>query len=577
MGTNPEPTGCPPRVSTVAEVGDGEATPPPPTDAPVGSIGACSAPPRRVLLEAALLFVALLFVLLRSSGDFGLTWDESFYFDFADSLREWTQLEQPFSAEAVQRHWAYDRTLNPHPPFMRILCAIGTRLCPSWIGFPTSYRLANLLYISGCLAISFVLLRPSLRPRLALVAILFVFLQPRLHGHMLVAATDSPVAMAWLVLTLLAWRISHCERRTPSVALWVLFFAVSSFATATKFTGFLALPPLLGYFLWRRRLRAALLVLAACALGLCFMVLVSVDTWADPLGAVRHFLVYPFTRHTVPIPAAYGGKLYVHGLPWHYAAMMTLHTYTLVLTSLMAGLFYLPKAHRQLGFALLFPVGFWLILVHWPGTPRHDGIRQFLALFPLLGLLSALGLTGFFAQIRREFPACPIRPLRVLGVAGPLVLLGVGLLRCHPHYLSDYNCTIGGIRGAERDGMELTYYFEAVDRGVLSAMNAHLTPGATLIMVPHSPHLLARFQKQGLLRDDFVLVDHDPSVPADYMLLSRRRLYTNEVLYRQFPALHEVSFNGVSLVKFGAARQFLTDYWARLSVAEEGGRGPRRP
>ena len=54
----------------------------------------------------------------------------------------------------------------------------------------------------------------------------------------------------------------------------------------------------------------------------------------------------------------------------------------------------------------------------------------------------------------------------------------------HPFGLSYYNILVGGLPGAERLGLELTYWSDAVDRVLLDRLAAEIQPGATAALAP---------------------------------------------------------------------------------------------
>src|SRR5205085_1186681 len=95
--------------------------------------------------------------------------------------------------------------------------------------------------------------------------------------------------------------------------------------------------------------------------------------------------------------------------------------------------------------------------------------------------------------VQWESSARVVLPATVVG------LLAAGLWRAHPHELSYYNALIGGIRGAERQGMEMSYFFEPVGPPFIEAMNREIHSGATVQLLPDWPILLAGYRIKGVL------------------------------------------------------------------------------
>ncbi|MGH7820484.1 MAG: hypothetical protein ACREQ9_11965, partial [Candidatus Binatia bacterium] len=169
----------------------------------------------RIAIESFLLWICLLVLLFVGSLRIGVTWDESIYFPFSDSIGQWLSAERRFDPDTIQRHWNENPYLNPHPPFMKILDAVTARLFDEVFLFPLNYRLGHFVYVSACLALAYALLRTAWPLLWALVAIFFVVLQPRIFAELLIATTDAPTAAAWLVLPLVAWRLDSSAPGKP--------------------------------------------------------------------------------------------------------------------------------------------------------------------------------------------------------------------------------------------------------------------------------------------------------------------------------------------------------------------------
>ena len=66
----------------------------------------------------------------------------------------------------------------------------------------------------------------------------------------------------------------------------------------------------------------------------------------------------------------------------------------------------------------------------------------------------------------------------------------------HPFGLSYYNALVGGLPGAERLGLELTYWGDAVDRVLLDRLVREVPPDETAALVP------TLYPGQGIVDDD---------------------------------------------------------------------------
>jgi 4-amino-4-deoxy-L-arabinose transferase-like glycosyltransferase len=503
----------------------------------------------RVAVEVAVLFAALLATLLAASSGFGLAWDEVTYFDYADSIRGWWRSGAPLNEAALSRAWAYDTYSNPHPPFMKIVAALGRPLASRWLAFPTDYRFGHLVWVSGCLSAAWLLLRGRFGALAATTAVAFVVLQPRMFGHLLIAATDSPVALAWLLLALLAWRLGKATPGRSRTVLWIGFFVAAGCAAATKFTGLLALAPVAAWFAWRRRWTDAALAVTAGVWGVAFMVLASPQLWHHPLRGALQYLSYPLSRQATPFTTAYFGHLYRNDLPWHYFAVMSVVTISPLLLSLLPAAGLVRGELRDALGPAAASLAFWLVLVHLPKTPRHDEVRQFLSVFPLLALLAWGGLLVLLARVGERLPPRRRALFAAAGCVASIAALGATVARAHPFELSYYNPVIGGVRGAERRGMELSLYLEAIDHATLAALDRQARPGETLFMSPYWPKLLQAYVDHDLLHVPLLVLPQEPGERPDWLLLVRRRYLFDDALFVALPAVHEVRYDGVSLVK----------------------------
>lgn len=489
-----------------------------------------------------LLFGGAVFALLAwASRTFPVVWDETIYFDASDAIRRWAARGFPMDGEALRRIWNYSPYHNPHPPFFRILSAF----CSAWGGgllpFPLSYRLPHLLFIAFAATTLFAALARRFPVDAAASAVGWALLQPRVFGELLVGTTDGPVLMAWVVLPVLLWCREKENDPLARRLLAAAFIVVLAAASAAKVTAFLALLPLGAVCAIRKRKADLPLISGAAVAALCLVALSSPAGWGDPVRTVWDYLTYPFSRKGIPIDTYYGGRVYdgLH-MPWHYFLGMTAATTPLLVLTSSPGAIAARGAEKDLSQSLLWPLLFWMVLVHLPSVPRHDGVRQFAAVYPLLGLLASLGWETAAARLGRPRA---VRPFRVF----PLVLLALSLLKIHPFEMSYYSGAVGGLRGAERKGFETSYALEPVGAFAVEWLNAHASLGARVFLAPDWPDLLARYHRQGALRAD--LQPMSDGAAWDYAVVCRRRSLIDDRRYFAGAPAAEFFKDGVSLAR----------------------------
>jgi hypothetical protein len=96
----------------------------------------------------------------------------------------------------------------------------------------------------------------------------------------------------------------------------------------------------------------------------------------------------------------------------------------------------------------------------------------------------------------------------------------------HPFGLSFYNGLIGGLAGAEKLGLELTYWNDAVDGVLLDRLAKDAATDSTAALVP------TLYPQQGILttnralaKKGIILRDEHEGLVSDWIVLSRRRAY----------------------------------------------------
>ena len=117
------------------------------------------------------------------------------------------------------------------------------------------------------------------------------------------------------------------------------------------------------------------------------------------------------------------------------------------------------------GLLLAATIAVFLVLFS-TSIPVYDGERLFLHVFPAWSLLIGLGFQALWNHYRSQAVRSSFR----IVLAGFLVVQGYGLVSMHPFGLSFYNGLVGGLAGAERLGLELTYWNDAVDRVLLDRL-----------------------------------------------------------------------------------------------------------
>lgn len=352
--------------------------------------------------------------------------------------------------------------------------------------------------------------------RAGAIAALSVVLMPRVFGHAHLASLETCVNLTWCATVLCLADFADRDR-PPAWWLILALGALFGLALLTKIQAVLLPLPLGLWMIYRWRVRG---VVAAVAWGLVGVGVFFAGwpwLWSDPLRHAMRFLQSSSQRSAVSV-WYFGAKFADRDVPWHYPWVLFLTTVPLGLHLLgLAGLRfgksrstepsengavplrdtvtsasgssvnlnachaagYLPQfGPRELLLlsAILFP----LIVFSVPGVAVYDGERLFLMVFPLWGLFVGRGvnqLAEFWGTRRPQWV------LQVL-LGCFLVLQSYGLWALAPCHLSYYNLLVGGLRGADRLGLQATYWGETMPRSFLRDVAEAVPPGSVVRFNP---------------------------------------------------------------------------------------------
>ena len=507
----------------------------------------------------------VLALLLATAASISITWDEPIYSQAAENAARWFGVlthggpAAAFAQTAFGVGWGL---VNEHPPLVRVLNGFGWALTRGFLPAPTEHRVGSMLLA----ALTVGVLAAATARRSGLAAGLFaaaaVVAMPRVFFHAHLGALDFAQAATWFLATL-AFYYAASSRRWWAPLLAGLGLG---FALLTKINAVLLVPYWgLWLLLYHRRAGGAWLVyLLSLPVALVVLVAGWPWIWTDPVAGLANWV--KFFRVHFEIRQWYAGKLYVK-TPWYLAPVMVGITTPVVLLALAAtGLFAGEQGGggvkvRRRGaisdwnglhlLGILTVVGYYML----PLTAIHDQERLLLPAFLQLAVLAGGGFAVIYAWLARTLAVrLQARGTKLGGAARSALGMGLailfllpgllGIARLHPFELSYYNEAVGGAAGARRLGMETTYYASTYGY-FLPELNG-LPAGSKLWVMPNSWDVMYYYQRNGLLRDDLVLLRpsgwgsfyDDTSVlaaeggleSADYALIDRRQTTFNNTI-----------------------------------------------
>jgi 4-amino-4-deoxy-L-arabinose transferase-like glycosyltransferase len=361
-------------------------------------------------------------------------------------------------------------------------------------------------------------------------------LMPRLffHGHL--TALDIPVALAWLCTVWLFWRwtVRGSTRLWP--AMLVLGLAYGA-ALATKNTSFL-LPPvlLLWALLFQRTRQAAVMLIGMGIIASLFFVISWPWLYTDLAGHLSEYVQRMTVGHW-DISQYYLGRLYARP-PWHYPFVVVAVTVpsTILLVALIgAGRVAAGGRQGKAGWLILMNALAPILFFAFVSGQAYGSERLFLVVFPFLALLAGMGFENIVTSLwsamtgglthRQRQDASHSTGRAVVAACLAIMLLApglVGIISMHPYQLSYFSEIIGGAKGAEQAGLEITYWCETY-QAALPFLNA--LPEANPSIWTEEDGVLYTYQQAGRLRGDARVggrVVKAGPLAADYALIHRR-------------------------------------------------------
>jgi hypothetical protein len=360
------------------------------------------------------------------------------------------------------------------------------------------------------------------------IAALSLILMPRIFGHAHIASLESCIDLAYAATVLyladrwsksngsidasraVANRPNSEPAQGPRYRTALIGGVLFGLALLIKIQAVLLPIPISLWALVVLRRRALILLPVFGLTGLLVLFTGWPFLWDAPLSNLRQYLGRSTER--VVIYAWYGGQAVAdRDLPWHYPWVMWLTTvpFGLHLLGVVGAWRSLSDAsERPRAILLLACLSFPLVLFSLPGVVVYDGERLFSISFPLWGLFIGCG-----AHTLRQAVTQRLSPTVAGAVLGALLAAqSWGLFQMAPCWLSYYNLSVGGLRGAERLGLPVTYWGDGMTRRLIAATAEIVPRGSTIAVAP----VLYPNQWDELILQSPMLREHEVTfVPLD--------------------------------------------------------------
>jgi 4-amino-4-deoxy-L-arabinose transferase-like glycosyltransferase len=513
---------------------------------------------------------------LATAGDVGVVWDEPFFWSKEDAIGVWFRSvfgsaehrKEALSPEGLKRAWPFCiGTPHENPPVWAILGETGHAVAVPILGELHARRLASAALFAGVAAGLFGVALRHWGTAAAFTALAAWVLHPRVFTHGRIGAIDMTMTAFWFFAAC-AFRRA-CEREAAS---WT-FGPLWGLAIMSKFTALIAGPANVLWAVLYRRWPMWKVLAFAVILTPITMVAVHPGWWMNPIEGFSTAVEIHLHRHeTQTVPTWYWGMIWPHALPWHNTLVLTFcctpPAWMILAAIGLLGFIAGRGRDSAMGWAVINWAAMMLVRA-LPIAPGHDGIRQFLPAFPFLALMAAFGVFSLQRLFRSE----------IVGVVIAGLAVGSSAVSCwyaRPAPLSYYSELVGGLKGAQKLGLESTYWWECVSPEFLEEMNRTLPEGAVVGLSSHGniQDVFERYQKWGMLRSDVKVLALDKyysprqnafvgAAPTHFLILRRegflnRRDWPINERFRENlggPALATVERQGVRLLALVKAEE----------------------
>ncbi len=218
-------------------------------------------------------------------------------------------------------------------------------------------------------------------------------------------------------------------------------------------------------------------------------------------------------------------------VPWHYPWVLFAVTVPVgihVLGVLGVWQTFRSACREPRNWLYLAALAFPMLVFSVPRVPVYDGVRMFLMVFPFWAAFAGRG-AGFLY----EWLSSRWQPRwATVALAGCLGCQAIGVCYYQPFQLSYYNLLVGGLRGANRLGFEVTYWGDSVNQDLLDRWSSLAPRNACAVLVPNLYVGQSDLYGSPGIREKNQRISGAPNSSCQYLLVYNRRAYFGDT--RQF-------------------------------------------
>lgn len=485
---------------------------------------------------------------LMTFRNYGLSWDEPLFYDYADALRYAYTPREWFSGDFDLQN-AYGASGTDHAnrgpayiliarPFVSLIEAFGMDNASSW-------HLINFLTFQLGIYLFYRFTVKWMNKPAALAASLFFAWQPLLWGHSFINPKDPPFLVFFIGAMCFGFEMVDDVAENKKTEFTKIFTAAFflGIATSIRVLGPLA-AVLTGLYaisqLNKIKLSAFLKHYAVYAV---FAILITFLAWpylwTSPLQKFIEVFGFMSDNPTQLNVLFYGSQYQAGNLPLRYFPTLLGYTLTepvwiLFITGLILG-FWRSNNKQRLAHILIllwFIIPFAYALLRRPAM--YDGFRHFLFILPPIFIFAGFAFEKIAELAKGKWTS--------ITTTGLILAFGiVPSVNLHPYEYAYYNSFTGGTAGAFRT-YETEYWLTCYREAVLRINEE--APAGSQLFVRREPYIAAYYASSDIIIRDFRTEQKDMQ-PGDFYLANTR---SNEDLrfLRDQPAFIEVTRQGAT-------------------------------
>ncbi len=469
------------------------------------------------------LLIINIVISLFTFRNYGLSWDEPLFYDYANALpyayspAEW--FSGNFNLENASGASGTDHA-NRGPAYILIAHPVAALFESFGVDNASAWHLVNFLTFQLGVYLLYRLAKKWMHKDAALASAALFAWQPLLWGHSFINPKDPPFLVFFLGAICFGFEMadSIAENKNNKISKTILAAFFLGIATSIRVLGPLA-GLLVGIYALsqfkKNSARSFAKHLAAYAVLAVLIAFIAWPyLWTNPLQ--KFIEVFGFmSNNPTQLKVLFNGNIYpADNLPRRYLPILLSFTLTepvwfLFISGLWLGIW--KSNHKQrLALALAF---LWFIIpvtyVVLRKPPMYDGFRHFLFMLPPVFIFTGFAFEKLFEILRNRWG----KAILVIALLAPGIY---GAQQLHPYEYAYYNSFAGGTNGAFR-AYETEYWLTCYREAVLEFNKK--APQGSQLFIRREPYIAAYYASPNItIRDyrtefgkiqsgDFVLVN----------------------------------------------------------------------